>query len=918
VSTQATVRTLPIRLAPVAGESLDGWLFAYAVRLETPLRDFAAATGLAGGFLRQPARSIAVGKNLPDLQVTAEATGVDLAGLNGLWAPLARYVGAVRVRFVGWTTRRVALPLAWSRFCPQCLGADGDRWKIAWRLPWHTTCSIHHRLLVDACPACGAQQRRRALADPAVEPGPSGRCTAVLPGAKSRRLHICGQDLTAVPVSGGDVATGTLELQQAAAAALDPDACDAALAEAVNLLADLAVIAAHLDAASGVGQPAAPDEIASSLTRALALYRRPADEELAEIVSHDVGRGRGVMPVSWRVAGPALTGRLMRLRDETMRPHERLRWRSTTTPRRPRPDGLEQSTARGRRCPTALWPDWAIRLMPRGGVSASTFREGAAAALRLPGATHPLADLLVGTSHEGLGPTVARTLGAIGNDDAATAILRALTALADGLDAHGSPIDYSRRRQLVSSVELLSARDWDRICAHAGTPTGGDRKLARARIWLFEALTGSLFHAAPHELRAAAHSIVDYHQFGLRLPPQAASLLDSQATSLLAAAGIDEPLTWSPPRDWVDLDGRPGPEPDDIDPDSVNRLLQANIGAVAVAERLGISLELLRHVVHHHPPEVHPRSHGSWRNRSALSAELTPERLRQLVVEEGRGLRDVGREFGVDRKAIAAALEREGIPAGPVGGRPMAIEAQWLRAQYVEGRRPLTELARELGTTPSTVARAAKAHGIPLRSRGGASHARNLAPPSAHLPSPLAEALAGEGGQDRVRRYQVLARCPSVRQAAAIIGCQQPVLHAQLLRLERACGVLVVRSTRSHQPQRLTAVGQALLDQADRRLGPPPTAPADLREPLATVLASFGGEGRVRRFLAVAGADSIAHASRVLGAHQSTLSKQVLGLESSCGGPLLHRCTKASAPHRLTSLGQLLADQATEHLRSAG
>lgn len=268
-------------------------------------------------------------------------------------------------------------------------------------------------------------------------------------------------------------------------------------------------------------------------------------------------------------------------------------------------------------------------------MNAATFREGAAGALRLPGATHPLADLLVGTSHEGLGPTVARTLGAIGNDDAATAILRALTALADGLDAHGSPIDYSRRREFVSSVELLSARDWDRICAHAGTPTGGDRKLAHARLWLFEALTRSPFHAAPHELRAAAHGIVDYHQFGLRLPPHAASLLESHATSLLAAAGIDEPLTWSPPRDWVELDGLPGPEPDDIDPDSVNRLLQANIGAVAVAERLGISLELLRHVVHHHPPEVHPRSHGSWRNRSPLSAELTPERLRQLVVEEG-------------------------------------------------------------------------------------------------------------------------------------------------------------------------------------------------------------------------------------------------------------------------------------------
>lgn len=118
MSSPAAVRTLPIRLAPVPGESLDGWLFTYAVRLGTPLRDFAAATGLADGFLRQPARSIAIGKHLPDLHQTAQATGVHPAELDRLWAPPARYVAAVRARFVG-SARQMALPLAWSRFCPE-------------------------------------------------------------------------------------------------------------------------------------------------------------------------------------------------------------------------------------------------------------------------------------------------------------------------------------------------------------------------------------------------------------------------------------------------------------------------------------------------------------------------------------------------------------------------------------------------------------------------------------------------------------------------------------------------------------------------------------------------------------------------------------------------------------------------------
>jgi len=919
VSSQARVRTLPIRLAPLAGESLDSWLFAYAVRLQTPLSEFAAATGLDDGFLRQPARSIAIGENLPDVAVTAAATAIDPVALNRLWSPLARYSRAVRGRFAGSILRNLVVPLAWSRFCPQCLATDGDRWKVTWRLPWHTTCPTHHGLLVDTCPACGARQRRLPLADAAVEAGSSGRCTGALPRAPGRRLKLCGHDLTSTPTSRGDQVAGALLLQRAAAPALAAGASDAALDAAVHVLADVSVIAAHLHSGGSAVVPGlgGPAELASSLARAWTLHGCSDDEGLASLVARDLAGGRGIMPASWRLAGPSLTTRVMRVRDASMRPTDRLRWRSTTTPRRPRPDGLGQSTARVRCCPEALWLDWAIRLMPSSGVSSASFRVMAAAALRLPGTTTPLGDLVAGTCHDGLGRKVSQALRAIGDGAQVFATLRTLTELADGLDAHGSPIDYGRRRQLVSSVELLSARDWDRICAHAGARTGHSRKLSNARLWLYETLTGGPLHSAPKAIRPHEDGVEVYHRFALRLPSRAIELLDHHGACVLANLNIDEPLTWSPPRDWVDPDGLPGPEPDGINPDRVNQMLHARVAPTVVATRLGISLDHLSHIVRRHPPEAHPRANASFRNRSPLPEDLTPERLRELVVGQGQGLRVVAREFGVDRKSIAAALEREGIPAGPAGRRPTAIDAEWLRAQYVDRSRPLPELAREIGTSTSTVAKAAKAYGIALRGPGGASHARNLGSPEPGLPSPLAEALAGEAGHDRVRRYQVLARCHSVAQAARVIGCIQATLHAQLARLERSCGALVVRSNRWHQHQRLTLVGQALLHQADDHLGRPPSAPSDLPEPLAAALASYGGDGRVRRFIEVAEADSLGQAARLLGTHQTRLSKQVLSLEASCGGSLLHRRTATNVPQRLTDLGQLLVQQATAHFRFA-
>lgn len=138
------------------------------------------------------------------------------------------------------------------------------------------------------------------------------------------------------------------------------------------------------------------------------------------------------------------------------------------------------------------------------------------------------------------------------------------------------------------------SRDWERICATAGVARGGSPKLIHARLWVYEKLTAGPLQAAPLALRTDDRSEHRYHSFALRLPALAGELLDEQARLILVNNRIDEPLEWSPPRHWVDVDRLPGAEPDAVDSERVNRLLRAGRGPRAVAKALGVSLEAVR------------------------------------------------------------------------------------------------------------------------------------------------------------------------------------------------------------------------------------------------------------------------------------------------------------------------------------
>ena len=85
-----------------------------------------------------------------------------------------------------------------------------------------------------------------------------------------------------------------------------------------------------------------------------------------------------------------------------------------------------------------------------------------------------------------------------------------------------------------------------------------------ARLRLIELLTGTHPYYLPEPLRLSERYGPDYAGFVFTLPEPMARYLDHRARYLLRHAGIDEPVTWEPPFDWVTgiaWPGRSAPSP---------------------------------------------------------------------------------------------------------------------------------------------------------------------------------------------------------------------------------------------------------------------------------------------------------------------------------------------------------------------
>ena len=737
-------------------------------------------------------------------------------------------------------------------------------------------------------------------------------CSHPIAGTVGRCDSRCRHDLTAptpAPPAPGELIAVQAEL----IAILDPAVTDEDAVELVDRLVNLLVIATRVGLdlrAIDRDRRNMASVLASPLIEAHRALTDPRGERLRAIATNDLAPPQSALPSAWNGVSPALAAVLLEHRDIRLRPADRLRYRSMTGSGR-RPEGADPST-RLRALPLALWPDWSIRLRPPT-IDPNSFRIAAAIALCVPGATASIRNI----RDRWPGPRYARRLGIFGRlvtvDPHGTAILGALCALADSLDRDGAPIDYDRRRMVASELVLLDASEWTVMCRAGGTPAGGGRKLANARLWLWETLTGGLPQQAPRALRPESPDLLANHvRFALRLPGPTARRLLEHARGMLDAHGChDEPLAWSPQGEGIAVDRLPGSDPDALDPDRVHSTLARGLTPSQVAEELAVTVEHVRYAARKHPPESQHRPASTAPARVHLAALLSRDQLRELI-NQGNSLRGIAARYDINRRTLHDDLIAHGIPIPAKNRHRLVVERDWLHEQYVAKRRTTLDIASELGASRAAISRLLHQHGIPVRPAGSGSHQQNLTAGDG-FPEPLASAVHGRGGADRVRRFQVYARTRTMTTGAKRLGVQQYALTLQLAKLGRACEAqLLERITGVRRAQRPTTLGQTLLDQADRYLGPHPNAPQEPPEPLATVLGAHFGEKKLETFIAAVAWPTIADGAQELGMQPGSLQQALRKLEHVLGERVLTD-RRRSAPLHLTPIGRRLLDQGRQH-----
>ena len=899
---------IPIRMQPIHGESFDGWLDAYAQRLQIPPFELGEALGVPHAMLRMRGAKLPLPHHDPDPAViAARACGLEPAQVEALWLGLTRYSRLVAEGLGRIWLGRATRPLAWSRFCPTCLRESGGRWFAAWRLPWYLACPTHKTMLASMCSSCGGSQRAEVLRLAHLD-RLTTLCDRPRDHATGRGDHRCRYDLT-LDAPTAVAPPRLLSFQSEIVTVLDPALTDTEAGEVVNRLIDVLVVATHVGLdprAIDLDRLNTTSVLAAPLVEAHCVLAEPQGPRLRALANTDRQPMPEPLPGAWRAATPPLVAALLAHRDGRLSAPDRLRFRSMTGAGR-RPEGAEPSV-RLRAMPLALWPDWAIRLRPTG-IESSSFRISAAAALCLPGASAKQRDITALWSTASFKLNLGRFGRIVTADPRGTAILCALCELTDELDTEGSPIDYERRRALAAEIMLLDAEAWGSMCRAGHTPTGTTARLSQARLSLWQTLTGGLPEQAPLTLRmGSSGELWRYHQFAFRVSAGTAQELLRHARRLLDAHGChDEPLTWSPIGRAVAVDGLPVVDPDAIDPTAAHMLLAQGVAPSDIAQQLGITLDHLRHVVQVHPPDSPLGNDPAATPRNHLAAIVTPAELRGLV-DAGNTVKAIAARYGVSHSTVSRELSANGIPIPQHGPRPFALDREWLREQYIVKGRTMGSIAGETGASDGIISRLLHEYEIPIRPRGQ----RRLTAGDGY-PKPLSQAVVGQGGTDRVRRFQVYSCAPSLNAAAKRIGVDSSTLTTQLARLETACGGALLGTLRDRRRHGLTALGRNLADQADQHLGLHSDAYPQLPEPLATAFAAtHAADKTIAKFVVAASCSSLRDAALALDVHPYGLQRTIRAFGRGIGEPVVTD-DRVWAPLRLTPIGRRLLRQAEQH-----
>ncbi|MBE5441039.1 TniQ family protein [Mycobacteroides abscessus] len=784
-----TVRTLPIRIVPIEGEGIDSWLEAIAHRTHTAFGDLLTAIGLSP-YNGMGTAAWITRLNSDEAEPISTATGITKDALEAM--TLHHYSDrAVRIKP---DTRMLSRAFPWghargSRFCPACLDATGGRWQLRWRLGWTFACTIHNCLLADACPHCGAVQRRRThIGDTIPQPG---RCSHPALDAVGRAPTRCGADLTTATVASFDWDHPVIHAQRVVDTVLDSEIPTFGVYRTLpqprlRVLSDIRAVAgrvlayatsqdleavipqdlnriyrataepadsrsgpARADAKPGLAAPARAATAAVGVVAALHALDRPdvasAGDALRWLVVSSRERGSAVNAtnIAWgKNTSPVLTGVQLAALGPLLNPSDQLRYRIGTSLPAQLVPGAARTALLARRLPSMVWPTWSLPLsIP--GCHQWQLRPALSAILLLVNSRLNLDEAAGLVDSPVGGSAVSRVLQLLEKQDQWPSIRAAIIRMADYLADNGIPINYQRRRRTDYAM-LLPDKAWSQICRDTATPGPRPARARIARCFLFERLSGQPASASPWALDDSAFR-TKTADFPRHLTPALAQALNEHAHQFLADQGIgDEPVAWHPPNGALDGLDLPGPDPASVEIARLHDVMVADgLKLGTAARRLNTSLDTVRYLLEIDPANRPDPDTGAPLsipyNRAYLTAKqaLSRERLADLYEHERMSLKDIAATVGVSRQIIARLARDYGLALRQPGLQSRAIvDGDWLYEQYVTNCRSLPDIADEAGMSTANMARWARRHAIPMRGRGGGSH---TARPSADRTATRAE-----------------------------------------------------------------------------------------------------------------------------------------------------------------------------------
>ncbi|WP_186343508.1 hypothetical protein [Streptomyces sp. CFMR 7] len=429
--------------------------------------------------------------------------------------------------------------------------------------------------------------------------------------------------------------------------------------------------AQHPQGARGVDPPSSvtPGDAAVAAVAATTAIRvlrtrsiRAAGRAVRWLADRVTADGRRLYPDSLAARSgtlsPVLEAALRCSRETTLVPVARLRHRTVFGSTRP----PSARSSRADMLPTALWPAWALRLSPRhadGRPTAQRADELLTVACLLAGNTTSIQDAtrLTGTTFSR--HTVSAFLTELTRRRDCAGVLHALILLADHLDAHDSPIDYTRRRALFTTrPRLIDPETWLDLQQRLRSAPALDAR--HAQRWIFQTLTGSPARIAHPDIAPATRSQHgQYQRFRWRILPAEHELLHHTASTLLDEHGIDEPLQWTPrlPARALRHLALPGPDLDGITPAQLHQAMPGGDFSIAqLAHTLQTTPAHVIYLLSQHPVDWS----GPRFRRTQHTATRAPQ-WRTWYEQGDVSLQDIADREGTSLATVRLALLKNDV-----------------------------------------------------------------------------------------------------------------------------------------------------------------------------------------------------------------------------------------------------------------